>query len=800
MRQRAAESDVVIVNHHLLCADAAVRQSAFGEVIPACSYAIVDEAHQLEDVATQYFGIAVSTYRVEDLRARRGARGRRRGWIGDRDRARRAASTAIERVRDRARIVLQRRSQMIALARPGRRAAESRDARRPVTLLDRRARRARRRSRSGGSSAGTSETVALDAGRRRPEDDPARWRAAPRELRNDLRFLLRADDAEYVYFVEIRGRGVFLRASPIDVSRHRPRAAARPDAHDRADVGDADASTAASTTSAAGSASAGATKSGCRRSSTSRGRRSSTCRRRMPDPRSPRVRRGGGARGRSRSCKRTRGRAFVLFTSYATLRAVQQLAEMALDYPILVQGTAPRSALLTRVPTTPNAVLFATSSFWQGVDVVGEALSCVIIDKLPFASPGDPDHGGAHRGDQRARAASRSASTRSRWPSSRSSRGSAGSSGTGRTAACSPFSIPRLRTMGYGRRFLASLPPAPVTHDLEATREVLRCGSAAEARTASRGYDAPARDRPRPLLKWAGGKAAAAARAAAASTPADLHALFRAVSRQRRGLPRSAQRGLLVGREVRLSDINADVIGCYRTVRDRSSQVIAALRGLEDGHREGGREHFYEVRDRALQPVAPRDPASDRSGGRYTPSLAAMLIFLNRTGFNGLFRRQCERRVQRAGGRLRQSVRSAMRTIFSPGRGAGAIRACRSRSAAFDSALAAVDRGDFVYLDPPYAPLSGTARFTSYTAGGFDPDEQAPAAAGSRRARAAAPTCCSATRRRRRSTALYDDATDAGSGRRLATRTVPRGGRSTPSRRRGAGTWKYLITNVKVAD
>ena len=67
MRQRAAESDVVIVNHHLLCADASVRQSAYGEVIPACNHAIIDEAHQLEDVATQYFGFSVSTYRIEDL-------------------------------------------------------------------------------------------------------------------------------------------------------------------------------------------------------------------------------------------------------------------------------------------------------------------------------------------------------------------------------------------------------------------------------------------------------------------------------------------------------------------------------------------------------------------------------------------------------------------------------------------------------------------------------------------------------------------------------------------------------------
>ena len=73
MRQRAAESDVVIVNHHLLCADAAVRQSDYGEVIPSCPTLVVDEAHQLEDVATQYFGVAFSNFRVDDL-VRDGAR------------------------------------------------------------------------------------------------------------------------------------------------------------------------------------------------------------------------------------------------------------------------------------------------------------------------------------------------------------------------------------------------------------------------------------------------------------------------------------------------------------------------------------------------------------------------------------------------------------------------------------------------------------------------------------------------------------------------------------------------------
>ena len=67
MRERAADANVVIVNHHLLCADASVRQSAFGEVIPECDLAIIDEAHQLEDVVTQYFGVSISTYRIDDF-------------------------------------------------------------------------------------------------------------------------------------------------------------------------------------------------------------------------------------------------------------------------------------------------------------------------------------------------------------------------------------------------------------------------------------------------------------------------------------------------------------------------------------------------------------------------------------------------------------------------------------------------------------------------------------------------------------------------------------------------------------
>jgi ATP-dependent DNA helicase DinG len=91
-----------------------------------------------------------------------------------------------------------------------------------------------------------------------------------------------------------------------------------------------------------------------------------------------------------RILRASRGRAFVLFTSYQQMRTIHDLVEPELDYPVLLQGSAPQRALLEEFRATPHSVLFATSSFWQGVDVQGDQLSCVIIDKLPFAVPSDP--------------------------------------------------------------------------------------------------------------------------------------------------------------------------------------------------------------------------------------------------------------------------------------------------------------------------------------------------------------------------------------------------------------------------
>lgn len=187
---------------------------------------------------------------------------------------------------------------------------------------------------------------------------------------------------------------------------------------------------------------------------------------RMPRPRDPGYAEAAAAEVRKLlDC--SRGRAFVLFTSYAGMTQVARLLEPVLPFPMFVQGSAPRSALLDTFRRTPHAVLFATASFWQGVDVQGDALSCVIVDKLPFASPGDPVT--AARIDALT-AAGEEAFSAYQVPLAVLTL----QQGVGRLIrhrtdrGVLAILDPRLRTMGYGRRFLDSLPPAPVTTDIRA--------------------------------------------------------------------------------------------------------------------------------------------------------------------------------------------------------------------------------------------------------------------------------------------------------------------------------------------
>lgn len=476
MRQRAAESDVVIVNHHLLCADAAVRQSAYGEVIPSCATLVVDEAHQLEDVATQYFGVAFSSYRVDDL-LRDGERMLASASFDPRHTD--AISTALMRTGDISRQFFSG----LVLARMFHGAAESRVRYAAESMLE--------HAEDGLALAGALEDLERTVAQAQPgpstglgaapsasgsdaddSDIPLETNEAAtaierraRELRSDLRFLIRADDTDFVFYLEPRGRGLLLRASPVDVSRivrtalfDRFRAIVLTSAtlavdgsfayvKGRLGIGEAEELRVASEFDYATQALL-------------------YLPRRMPPPKSPSFAE-AVARETIALLTRSQGRAFVLFTSYKVLHAVRPFVEMAVPYPVLVQGTAPRSALIEQFRSTPHAILLATSSFWQGVDVVGEALSCVVIDKLPFASPGDP-----------VTAARIDAIT--------------GRGGDAFTDYQVPLAIltlqqglgrlirhrgdrgvlavldPRLRTMGYGRRFLSSLPPAPVTSDLAA--------------------------------------------------------------------------------------------------------------------------------------------------------------------------------------------------------------------------------------------------------------------------------------------------------------------------------------------
>jgi len=465
MRQRAAASDVVIVNHHLLCADAAVRQNAFGEVIPAFTRAILDEAHQLEDIATQYFGFNVSTYRLEEL-ARDVERMVAASGLEDRA-ARDEVAKAVQRLRDHAQAFF---SDLAFAHGPSRASGRKNEERVRATA----------ESLGETYDSAVNLTGALDilestlALLRQPRDDESDDGASVTEdaatlarragqLRDDLRFLLRGNDDSYVYFVEFRGRGTFLRASPIDVSD-----IVRNLLLDRMHT----TVLTSATLTVDGGFDYIRARLGIDEASEIRLASEFDFRQqailylppKMPDPRSENF-----AVAASRQVieilRRTHGRAFVLFTSYATMRAVQAMAEMALDYPIFAQGTAPRSQLLNQFRSTPHAVLFATSSFWQGVDVVGEALSCVIVDKIPFASPGDPitaarieqirGRGGDPFGEYQVPLAILALQQGlGRLIRHRRDRG------------VLAILDPRVRTMGYGRRFIASLPPAPIVHDL----------------------------------------------------------------------------------------------------------------------------------------------------------------------------------------------------------------------------------------------------------------------------------------------------------------------------------------------
>jgi DNA adenine methylase len=225
----------------------------------------------------------------------------------------------------------------------------------------------------------------------------------------------------------------------------------------------------------------------------------------------------------------------------------------------------------------------------------------------------------------------------------------------------------------------------------------------------------------RPLLKWAGGKR-------------------QLLPQLRRFYPRAFKRyiepffgsgavffdlhaaGHLRERDVVLIDSNADLIGCYETVRDAPEDVARELDALADAHAQGGRALYYAVRDERFNPLRDRLRQSD---GRiaYTPALAAMFIYLNRTGFNGLFRVNARGAFNVPAGRYERPKIADRERLLGV---AAALSGPRVRlvCGSFERALDVAESGDFLYFDPPYAPVSATSSFTAYTALRFDGVDQ----------------------------------------------------------------------------
>ena len=365
MHRRAVESDLIIVNHHLFFADLAMREQPFGAILPDYAAVIFDEAHEIEDVAGQYFGMSASNLQVQELIKDTAGLSRRKLFatpeldrslihLGDR------AEEFFRLFPHEGRQGFQQQEQFLSQNEEAYRefilSLESLNAR--LELVE----------------GAIEETLPL-------------VRRA-KLIQQAVRFWMEAGDSSFVYWVEGRGRGIYLQATPIDVSKILPGRLFEP-------LNSAILTSA--TLAVAGGFEYAKGRLGLENARTLHVESPYDYTKQvlfyvpphLPDPRQQDFAR-RAADEIERVLEASQGRAFLLFTSYTQMRQIYELLRRRLEYPLFMQGDAPRTALIETFRATPGSVLFGTSSFWQGVDVQGEQLSCVVIDRLPFAVPTDP--------------------------------------------------------------------------------------------------------------------------------------------------------------------------------------------------------------------------------------------------------------------------------------------------------------------------------------------------------------------------------------------------------------------------
>jgi ATP-dependent DNA helicase DinG len=366
MHIKANESDLIIVNHHLFFADLNVKGDERGAILPDYRAVIFDEAHEIEDTAGQYFGVGVSSAQIEDLARDTIGLAIRKFFTSE------ELDKVVQTLNDKSALFFG-----LLNAPEGRTGYKAQDA----------------------FLANYEETyrnvlyaleilaLQLELVKSAPEEVlPLMARA--RDLMKRLEFWMESRDKRYVYWVERRGRRTFLQATPIDVSGML----------DERLFESVDTVVLTSATLAvAGSFDFVAQRLGVKNPRTELVESHFDHHKQallyvpqhLPDPRNAAFT-AAAALEIVELLELSRGRAFVLFTSYSQMRVIYDRVSLDIPYQTFLQGTAPRRALLEEFLKTPHSVLFATSSFWQGVDVPGEQLSCVIIDKLPFAVPSDP--------------------------------------------------------------------------------------------------------------------------------------------------------------------------------------------------------------------------------------------------------------------------------------------------------------------------------------------------------------------------------------------------------------------------
>ncbi len=365
-RREAQAAEVVVVNHHLLCADLALRDEGLGELLPGADCFVIDEAHQLPDTASSFFGVTLSSRQLHDLATDTevAAYSEARGVV---ELPRRIKM--MQRATADVRISLGGEADRRA---PWRELADNAEVQRTLAELEHKLQ---------------ALALALKALQGHGKNlDACQVRAATLLAR--LHTLLAPEPPEAVRWFETNGRGFRLHQTPLSVAdvfqKH---------------VGQAGTAWIfTSATLAVGERFEHfAQQLGIENAQTARWESPFDYAKQalwfvprgLPQPSAPEYNQHVIALARE-VIGYSRGRAFLLFTSYRALHETAAGLNGQLDYPLLIQGTAPRAELLARFRELGNAVLLGTASFWEGVDVRGEALSCVLIDRLPFASPGDP--------------------------------------------------------------------------------------------------------------------------------------------------------------------------------------------------------------------------------------------------------------------------------------------------------------------------------------------------------------------------------------------------------------------------